>query len=234
MTDLTATLAGPIRQEHANVQRALGDALRHAREAGRLLTEAKQSISHGGWMRFIEAQCGMSRSTAAGYMRVHDRWNELEPYVERVAHLPLRRALALLAQPDYPDVPANRGLIADHPDDEAVTSIIYPSADLDFVFYAVMRHQPDGSALADGGIRPILREYAMLALEQLGFPVRLATWKPSALIEQGWTFNEWLFGSEDDSRKATAERMIDNPSILTTAAEHRAWMRGRDAAKGED
>lgn len=96
---LTSTLAASIRQEHQRVHEAIAEGLLHAREAGRLLTEARQHVKHGAWGRFVEQDCGLSRSTAAGYVRVCERWNELEPYVQRDAHLPLRRALVMLADP---------------------------------------------------------------------------------------------------------------------------------------
>src|SRR5437868_5094077 len=103
MSDLNhSSLATSIRQEHVNVRTAIGHALTHAREAGRLLAEARRTIPHGGWIRFIEDDCHLSRSTAAGYLRVHERWAALEPYVQRVAHLPLREALSLLAEPKSP------------------------------------------------------------------------------------------------------------------------------------
>lgn len=96
---IARTLAASIRHEHEQVHHAIAAGLQHAREAGRLLVEARDQIAHGGWIRFVEQDCGLSRSTAAGYVRVHERWRELEPYVQRAAHLPLRRALALLAEP---------------------------------------------------------------------------------------------------------------------------------------
>jgi hypothetical protein len=98
------TLAAAIRERHQRAAEAFATGVTYAREAGRLLADARTRIPHGCWIQFVEETCGLSRSTAAGYLRIHERWAELEPHVQRVAHLPLRQALALLA--DSSDDPA--------------------------------------------------------------------------------------------------------------------------------
>jgi hypothetical protein len=63
-------LAARIRTAHDAVRRSLGDALRHATEAGRLLLEAKSAVGHGGWLPWLKENCGLSERTAQVYMRL--------------------------------------------------------------------------------------------------------------------------------------------------------------------
>jgi hypothetical protein len=222
-TEIT-TLAASIRQEHEQVRQAITAGLQHAREAGRLLAEARRHVQHGGWIRFVEQQCGLSRSTAAGYIRICERWAEIEN-VQRVAHLPLRKALALLAEPKpsakpaAPTIQAGVRMRAQH--DDGRIAYIHPSADPAFVFYNVFS---EDVSIVDGGKRAIAREYVMLALEQLGFPVTDVTWE-STSTAQPWTFNEFLYSDHDDYMQhgvLGGDGFIDNPAVLTSPEEHRA------------
>jgi hypothetical protein len=63
-------LAARVRVAHDAVRRSLGDALRHATEAGRLLLEAKSAVGHGGWLPWLKENCGLSERTAQVYMRL--------------------------------------------------------------------------------------------------------------------------------------------------------------------
>ncbi|MEP7307313.1 MAG: DUF3102 domain-containing protein [Acidobacteriota bacterium] len=229
---MTHVLATSITKAHLQVQAAVSQALTHAREAGRLLVEARAHIPHGGWIRFIEQDCQLSRSTAAGYVRVHERWGEIEPYVQRVAHLPLRQALSLLAEPKTVealdaskgiDVPAGGAMMAEFWDRLA---LIHPSDDASFVFYNVMTSKDDGTATLDGGKRAIRRERVMGALSRCGFPIRDVTWKVSP-DAQPWQYNELLYDSHDDYVKRGilgGDGFVDHPDILTSEAEHEAFI----------
>jgi hypothetical protein len=92
-----STLASRINKEHALAEQHAKTALEHVRNAGTLLLEAKGLCKHGEWLTWLEANFDSTRQTAANYMRLAERWEELN--VKRVLHLPLRAALAELAGP---------------------------------------------------------------------------------------------------------------------------------------
>ena len=99
-TALWPTLAGQINAEHEACCRAAFSALEHARTAGELLIQAKEEAGHGAWLPWLTKNCpSISERSAQGYMRVARRWPELESKAQRIADLPLRGALALLAEP---------------------------------------------------------------------------------------------------------------------------------------
>jgi hypothetical protein len=86
-------LAEVIRREHELAGRAVRSALAHAVAAGEYLLEAKRRIGHGGWLRWVREQCGVSERSAQGYMRLALRL----PKAQRVADLPVREALKLVS-----------------------------------------------------------------------------------------------------------------------------------------
>lgn len=94
------TLAGEIRRHHEAAQAAAETAIGHAREAGRLLNEAKAQCQHGGWLPWLRDNFDGSKRTAQAYMRLADRWPEIEAKAQRPAHLSIDGALKLLAEPD--------------------------------------------------------------------------------------------------------------------------------------
>jgi len=68
-------------------------------EAGECLIEAKAApeLSHGQWLPFL-AKCGISKQTAALYMRVAEHRDEITKG-QRVVLLSLREAAKVLAKP---------------------------------------------------------------------------------------------------------------------------------------
>jgi hypothetical protein len=95
-------LAKTIRECHAACQAIFQSSLLRAKEAGELLIRVKESLAHGEFGPWVDANCGFSPETARGYMRVARRWRELEsadPDRERVTDLSYRAALAQLARP---------------------------------------------------------------------------------------------------------------------------------------
>lgn len=232
----TAALAAEIRQEHQRVHQAIAAGLSHAKEAGRLLLEARQHIPHGGWIRFVEHDCGLSRSIAAGYIRVCERWTELEPHVQRVAHLPLRKALALLAEPKASTtansddlerqadeflalcfaIPANATMLAETEiDGLAVYLYVRPSDHDGFHFYNVMYDREDGSATIDGMKRPIRSDLVFWAISRGdGFDCQSLEWKTLFNMPR-WTYNEWLYGSHDEyfQKEVLGQPWIDNSAL---------------------
>ncbi len=128
-TDLVS-LATEITREHEAACQAVRSGLEHARRAGDLLIEAKVGLAHGAWMSWLAAQCPtVSPRVAQIYMRVARRWPELEAAAntKRVTDLPLRQAIAFLAEPGERtptsedsseiDVPALRRALADDEED---------------------------------------------------------------------------------------------------------------------
>jgi hypothetical protein len=87
-------LIGEIRSGHQAAIAAARNAVEHARDVGRLLIEAKAITGHGGWLGMLK-EAGLSRSSAAGYMRLArlDSAN-----VQRLSHLSLRLALRAIAR----------------------------------------------------------------------------------------------------------------------------------------
>ncbi len=77
-----------------------------------------------------------------------------------------------------------------------------------------------------------LQSTARSALERFNtFPVRLVTWKIKA--EEPWAFNEWLYDSHQDYvRRAIlgGDGFADNPKILTSPDEHKAFIDRYSAA----
>ena len=76
--------------------------MEHARDAGEALSAAKAQLDHGQWLPWLEENCPtVSSRVAQMYMRIARSWQELQAAAntKRVSHLPLREALALLADP---------------------------------------------------------------------------------------------------------------------------------------
>jgi hypothetical protein len=77
------TLAARINAEHRAIEVALKAGLAHAYNAGMLLIEAKDACPHGRWLRWVAENCEFSERTAQNYMRVAERWDELQGCAER-------------------------------------------------------------------------------------------------------------------------------------------------------
>jgi hypothetical protein len=93
-----ATLAAGINAAHARCEAAATDAVRSAIEAGRLLLVAKEKVPHGGWLPWLTANCPFSMRLAQSYMKLARETTDPEKR-HAVAHLPLRKALSVLAKP---------------------------------------------------------------------------------------------------------------------------------------
>jgi hypothetical protein len=97
-TNLSA-LAVEINEAHAEAEKAAQSALEHALRAGRLLTEAKTLCQHGSWLTWLKDNFSGSARTAQAYMSLATGFESLPgPEAQRVAHLPLREAMRLLAE----------------------------------------------------------------------------------------------------------------------------------------
>jgi hypothetical protein len=84
-----ADLAARIKTEHEAASGAITASVAHAIAAGDLLLEAKPQLPHGQWLPWLRNHCGTPARTAQTYMELA----RLKPDAQRVAHLPLRRAV---------------------------------------------------------------------------------------------------------------------------------------------
>lgn len=101
------SLAEAINSEHDAVCRSVRAGIEHARRAGDLLIQAKAGIDHGAWLPWLSAHCpALSNRAAQRYMRIAREWPRLEAAANttHVSHLPVREALALLADPRTPNL----------------------------------------------------------------------------------------------------------------------------------
>lgn len=114
MTELVhlQNLAARANSAHLAASGAAISALEHARTAGEALSAAKGHVPHGEWLKWLDTHFDGSRDTAANYMRIASRWDELN--VERVPHLTVRAAISSLAEPKppKPETPADRAAAA--------------------------------------------------------------------------------------------------------------------------
>lgn len=90
-------LAGRIRQAHEFAVRSAKDTLTYARQAGGLLLSAKKQVPHGQWLAWLSENVPFSARAAQAYMRVVERWSELEAKYAEPAHLTMEKALEHLA-----------------------------------------------------------------------------------------------------------------------------------------
>lgn len=97
MNDLI-DIAKQINLQHVLAETSARTAVAHAVEAGKLLLAAKEQAPHGQWLSWLAANVSFSERTAQLYMRVCRETPKLDgAKAQRVAYLPLREAMALLA-----------------------------------------------------------------------------------------------------------------------------------------
>jgi hypothetical protein len=104
-------LAAGIIAAHQAAHLAAQTALRDAAECGRLLIEAKALVGHGNWLPWLEQNTTVSARQSQKYMRVAQRWDELEAKTNQSSHLTLSEAVKLLADPK--DEPADEPVLLD-------------------------------------------------------------------------------------------------------------------------
>jgi hypothetical protein len=106
IVETTTTIANQIIEAHIAAHAAAHAALTHARRAGELLNEVKESLPHGAWQAWLAEHCPpIAERTCRAYMQVAKQWPQIEDEAnrQRVASLPLRAALKLLAAPREDD-----------------------------------------------------------------------------------------------------------------------------------
>lgn len=69
-------------------------------QIGKLLTEAKSMVGHGGWEKYLEEKVAYSQSTANNFMRLYQEYGEYGPNLQTFGNLNPSQALALLALPE--------------------------------------------------------------------------------------------------------------------------------------
>jgi hypothetical protein len=98
-TNALSELAERINAEHRQAETALRAGLQHAKNAGDLLIEAKKQCKHGEWLPWLKKNVRFSDRTAQAYMRVAERWPDLEAKAQATADLTIEDGLKLLAEP---------------------------------------------------------------------------------------------------------------------------------------
>jgi hypothetical protein len=94
-------LAAEIEAAHQAVQGAFRTTLERAAHCGRLLIEAKALVAHGNWLPWIKQNTTVGPRETQRYMRVADRWREIEANASAETHLTLTDAVALLADHNH-------------------------------------------------------------------------------------------------------------------------------------
>ena len=69
-------------------------------QIGKLLTEAKSRVGHGGWEKYLAEKVAYSQSTANNFMRLYQEYGEYGPNLQTFGNLNPSQALALLALPE--------------------------------------------------------------------------------------------------------------------------------------
>lgn len=92
--------AGRTLEQVTNGIRMLsGQMVANACQIGKLLTEAKAMVGHGGWGEYLEKEVSYSQSTANNFMRLFEEYGEFGPNSQTIANFGPSKALALLALP---------------------------------------------------------------------------------------------------------------------------------------
>ena len=103
-----ASLAIQINAHHEACKAAIGEAIRHAIDAGSLLIEAKAHCSHGDWKDWLAENFAGTARTAQRYMRIAKNWPAISgPNATRMSDLSINDALEQISQATA--AMANRG-----------------------------------------------------------------------------------------------------------------------------
>lgn len=89
-------LAERINSLHREVEQHKTQMLLEARAAGELLLEAKDTVKHGEWLDWLEANFEGSGRTARAYMRIAAHWEKIGfKMAEPSANISIAEALKL-------------------------------------------------------------------------------------------------------------------------------------------
>lgn len=91
-------LAEQINREHHAAESSAKSAIEHALECGRLLTEAKAQLKHGGWLAWLEGNCHVKKRQAQKYMALSGGWQTIESKSASNALLSIDESLHAIKQ----------------------------------------------------------------------------------------------------------------------------------------
>jgi hypothetical protein len=92
-------LAEQIRVGHETIGQHMCNALHIAFAVGNALIQAHAQVEPGQWIKWLRANCFLSRSSAALYVRLVERRAEVEERIAEFPNLSLRAAANLIAKP---------------------------------------------------------------------------------------------------------------------------------------
>jgi hypothetical protein len=191
-------LAREINDGHRRCLEAMGNAIAVAVEVGGRLREAKESMKHGEWIPWVEANCDFGRRQASNYMRVHNERSLLAEIQMGTgnSHLSLTGFVRIIAEAE---AEARAEAEAERKDDDR--------ADLDdgSAALAETHEEADGEAGRDGD--------------------RAAG--STASPEAGETFDLNGEDDESETSGGTLESMGDEPGGGEAAGDDREEQRGR-------
>jgi hypothetical protein len=95
-TGTLENLAAQINTEHRACEAAAVSAVEHAIRCGELLLEAKERSGHGGWLKWLSANCEVSSRHAQRYMQLAKDRGAID--ATRVSDLSLRGAMRQLRE----------------------------------------------------------------------------------------------------------------------------------------
>ena len=88
---------------NAEYRRLVKGTLASAKRIGELLNRVRDSLQHGQWLPWVEANCPFSERRAREFMQIADEWPRLEAALASksadTADFPMSGALKLLARP---------------------------------------------------------------------------------------------------------------------------------------
>lgn len=152
-----ADIAASINNVHREVLGMKRRALEHARMAGTLLRQAKDEIGHGGWLDWRNANLEFSERTAQVYMRIAEKWDELEQKCKEKAQdfadLGIEQASKLLADPK-PELPPKRPLSLGDEDSEALPRPNYQASPLHAGVSRIVATEDDGDQYVVTSVKP--------------------------------------------------------------------------------
>ena len=94
-------LTAQVREAHAGVVAAFGNAIEHAVAAGQALRAAKPQVAHGQWLAFLKG-CDLNPRTAQRYMQLAELAPANASSATHLADLSIERAVKRLSQPALP------------------------------------------------------------------------------------------------------------------------------------
>ena len=202
-----AELANEINQAHAACKSAAQSMVEHAIHAGLGLINAKAQCAHGEWGHWIEVNCRFSARTARAYMQLATKYPHLdEERRQRVAEVPYRQALQMLAPPK--DEPEEVGLLGQRHLPELIPSegyflcanigdisgYIMPSHAKGFYFLAVVVSYTEGDASVETTKRPVRSDMIAAVFDCMAFrfPYETVGWEAQS---SGGHHNVFMVGA---------------------------------------